>query len=280
MYNLKFLLIRNSKGFFMSVSMPLSVVFYIADFIIPHPTKVTESQVKDFASQINSIALLNKQCSRVCQEILTQLREIHTFVNKYITYNLIYKGGNSSANPHLLDALCSGFMPFNGSSMKRSFKFISSKVKADIKKIIQLTPQSVFCNIAPIRFLEGTSLLAIACANKNIPLTIVESLLMRGANQRETLKIEDRFHTITILDYVKKNNEMMGSRRLKKITQLFEKYSQVHLTAADYPIIAASSCTKAYVQSLQKSNAPTPMSDDAISTYGKATARKAKRAKH
>lgn len=63
--------------------------------------------------------------------------------------------------------------------------------------------------------------LAMACLNSNIPVSVVELLLQKGANPLQTHLLNNR--PITILEDVERNIEILGSERVTAIRELFRK---------------------------------------------------------
>lgn len=84
--------------------------------------------------------------------------------------------------PFLLDALTTSCkLPFVYSDRE-----YTPEVEQDIKKIIEIFPDSLFCNSAEMRCRTYVYPLVIAIHNENIPLSIVDYLLSQGADPKQS----------------------------------------------------------------------------------------------
>lgn len=252
--------------------MPLSMIFYIASYLTP--SKVTREEIREFTCQIKSIALLNRKCYEVCQTTLARLKIIDTFANKYHAYNTTYLySANTHGNPHLLDAL------FTGYSSASTFNSFTPEIEADIKTIVNLTPQSLSCTLGILGIDEKErsqldektikkaydaggyshtwfnpflttedhiSPLIAASMNRNISLNVIEFLLEKGADQNATVTRTNRsstrviaiIDTFSTIDYLNKKIAIIGTERLAQVMELFKKYS-THQTQP-LPLISVS----------------------------------------
>jgi hypothetical protein len=207
--------------------VPVEINTHIVNFF--QPTTITSKEIKKCAHQIKDISLINKEFSEICHEKLANLKKINILVNKYHEYNDRYekaldnlKGKKPKGNPHLLDAL---FTECGLPHAESSFKIYTTEIENDIKEIVKLTPQNMECTLGKLRCRKKVSPLVAACMNKNIPVSIIEFLLQRGANPNATLRLERK--DISILLDLKNHLEIIGKDRLETIEKLFKKYGAV-----------------------------------------------------
>lgn len=223
------------------------VLYMISSFIREHPSKITSESVKNCAREITELALTNSFFYTICQKDLAQLKEINRLVNKYDVYNEDFatieqhelcfnasvnprnSGYNITkvtseflqhqrmiGNPQLLDALSSNCnLPC---AINSRHKFCEE----DVRKIIELTPQSIVCNIGYLRCREFITPFVMACFNVNIPLHIIEFLLQKGADPHLPYLLNNR--QVPLLKDLEKNSAK-NSARFLEISKLIQTYT-------------------------------------------------------
>jgi len=105
-------------------------------------------------------------------------------------------------------------------------KAFSLEVEADIKEIIRLVPSSVNCTIAAMPFGTEATPLAVACFNGNIPIPMIEYLLEKIPDSRET-KITVSGTPELLIDYLKTNVLYITQDRYDQIKVLFDAQKSV-----------------------------------------------------
>lgn len=209
-------------------SMPMDLKNIVFSFIFIQPRKITNEEVTNCARQIKDISVINTEFNDIFRVKLANLKKINGLVKKYSEYNSDYEkpGYNSKTkkefdpkgNPQLLDALFTGCELF----AKSTFRTYTSEIEEDIKKIVELTPQSMNCILGTLRCIDEVPPLAAACFNTNIPIHIIEFLLKKGANPNATLKINN--HAVRILSELK---NCLEEDRFTIIKKLFIEYGAV-----------------------------------------------------
>ena len=116
----------------------------------------------------------------------------------------------------LLDALFAGCkLPYASSSVK----YYDDTVEQDIKDIIRLIPNSIYCNLGSLRCRYYVTPLAAACHNDNIPSHIIKLLFEAGCSSLTQIKLNTS--VILLRDDIHGNIE---EPRLSQILLLFEQY--------------------------------------------------------
>jgi len=119
----------------------------------------------------------------VMENTVTQLSS--ELSQKYSAYNSdfeICKNGDDideRCTPELLDACFTGCdLPY----ARHSMRTYTQEVEDDIKEIVRQSPMTVLCNFGTLRCRDRVTPLAAACANKNIPIHMIDFLLQNGAD--------------------------------------------------------------------------------------------------
>ena len=194
----------------------------LKNVISDQPALFTRTKIKDYASKINNIAKINKETSEVFSEKMKDLKRIHELVNKYSVYNEYYEQygeKDGDVNPHLLDAVFTGWnLPFGDHSIKD----YTQETENDIRDIVRLTPQSLNCKRGHTRTYYRVTPLLAACLNyiynRSMPLSIIEFLLKSGADMNA--KID--YDTISIARIIK--SDEFDNDRGNAIRELFKKF--------------------------------------------------------
>lgn len=127
-----------------------------------------------------------KHASKHSPKALDKQKRIEELVKKYSIFNSDYERSKdiSKSPPQLLDAVSSGFAV---SVLVQTFNKYSDEIGEDIKDIVRLMPNSIFCNMGRLRLRENLTPLAMACHNPNIPLNIIKFLLESGCDPTEKI---------------------------------------------------------------------------------------------
>ncbi len=131
-----------------------------------------------------------------------------------------YIGGHA-----LYDLLSTGCnLPFS----KSSFKTYTKDIEDDIKFMIVNNPQSIHCSFGILRCRERITTLAMACINYNIPIDIIELMLINGADPNAGYYVNG-YYTNMMDDLV----ICMGNIRYSELENLFKKYEKLKTEMID-----------------------------------------------
>lgn len=169
---------------------------HIMGFLLPSTSHRTE--LRKALRDYHAIASVNKKIYRIYSKQPTYLKqkEIHYFVKKYHTYQSLYEDPyidketgevfDGNGPPQLYDALLSGCkLPLAASSCSK----YTQEIEKDIKRIVQIMPESLKCNIGQLRCRIEVNPLAAAFYNQNIPMRVIEFLLRSGLDPRSKIRL-------------------------------------------------------------------------------------------
>jgi Ankyrin repeat len=201
--------------------MPREINGLIVNYISPSP--ITNKEIKRCGRTIVNLSLTNSELKHICEEKLKDLKKIHELFNKYSYHNrntfFIPESGQEiviGGNSQLFDALLSGHKDtFIGSS----FKVYNAEIEEDIKKIVELIPQSINSVSEHANTSYLTPLYA-ACANENVPVSIIEFLLESGANPNTLFTGNGDF-----LEIIEDLKFIISPERYEIILALLKEYS-------------------------------------------------------
>lgn len=184
------------------------------------------------ATKIMALGLVNKIFYGACQIYLDKLKlvgkykafkseSIEAIKSRFTMFdsycqklNLKFEGDYTS-QPQLYDALLSGFDLPAG----HSFKEYTPEIEEDIKKIVALIPESVNYNLGDMGCTKFVNSLFVACANRNVPIYIVELLIKNKADLNSMVLCQEK--PTKIFDILL---ELTLPERFEQIKILFEKY--------------------------------------------------------
>jgi len=201
------------------------------------PFVVTSECLKESYMQTLGLMLVSKSIKEIVGEsantCFLNLKKIHVLLNKYHAFNDDYRDSYSClrrfhedhemalisdyGNPQLVDAIATG-IPYPG--FTRSLTQFSSVVLDDIKDIMTLTPQSLHCPIGISRCFHNSQPLFFACINENIPLEIIEFLIVTGLNTDQRFPVQEQMAG-AMKSFADGNVQPL---RANAITELFAKH--------------------------------------------------------
>ena len=195
----------------MTVSLtdiPTPVFQLIADFQSGRLDVHTFSDIKKKVHAIVNLTIVNKQCKQRIERWNTfkELKDMYFLFKKYGQYENEYLDARKNNHhlgfvgaPQLLDAVLSGVSVFRNvrgpQGAKHSYLQYTHETENDIKKIVELLPNSLHCNIGFITVHDDFSgrdsvththltPLALACCNVSIPKEIVQFLIASKADPK------------------------------------------------------------------------------------------------
>lgn len=139
------------------------------------------------------------KCRDICKNKQDYPKHIVELMNKYNHYQEDYENPTyrqqpylsyePKGNPMLLDALFTGCsLPYADST----FDEYTEEIEKDIKAMVKLNPQSIHCNFGELRCRTNVTPLMAACANPNIPIDIIELLLVNGADPKVKISVNNK----------------------------------------------------------------------------------------
>ena len=158
--------------------------------------KMTRHQIKTETKLIiNSILLVCKQLNSIATSYISELKEIYDLIEKYPKYRYESAFNNSPARASiLLDAFYTGCdLPF----ADHSFDFWCEEIENDVKRTIQLIPESLNNTDGLLRCRHNITPFAAACYNKNIPIHIIEYMLQTNPDLINTkIYLNNQIHYV------------------------------------------------------------------------------------
>ena len=204
---------------------PDAIIQHTVGFL-SRPRNVTHTGIKRCAEDLTHLALTNRRYRNICQGLVTSLRTLDGLVRKYNSYNNWYQlrcleDTDWSANPHLLDAVFTGWEYPGGDHSCRKF---TDETVNDIREIVRLTPGSIGCTMGSTRCCNSVTPLAAACLNKEAPVAVVPLLLQRGADPETTILYTGS--PVKLIDLVScAQVSGLSQTRITAIRQLFSAFS-------------------------------------------------------
>jgi hypothetical protein len=138
--------------------------------------KMTRAQILTEARLVlQSILLVSKQFYSITTTYMSELKEIYNLMEKYPKNQYESAHYNNPARSSiLLDALFTGCdLPY----ASHTFRDWSKEIEDDIKRTIQLIPETLNNDTGVLRCRCYITPFAAACYNTNIPLHIIEYML-------------------------------------------------------------------------------------------------------
>jgi hypothetical protein len=102
----------------------------------------------------------------------------------------------------------------------KTLKF-SDTTLDDIKKIVELVPESVKCNLGERRYRSRITALYFACENENIPLEIIKFLVEKGADPNRAIMLNNGWVSIAD-DIMKYSGRPYNKERMAQIKEYLD----------------------------------------------------------
>ena len=183
--------------------IPEDVLFKITDFLVPENRFDTKKIIINYGYQLLCINLSLK----ILKDNLLKMKERFHLISKYSKYNTDYQFYYKSnpykvvGNPILLDIL---FTECNLPYADSTFEYFSEQIEKDLKRCIELFPNSINSTFGVLRCRYDVSPLHAACFNSNVPLRIIKHLIENGADTKHPISVNG--DKINILDDLDDNN--------------------------------------------------------------------------
>ena len=218
------------------VEIWLSIAEMIADQTVSEVVNKAVFSNKDIRLAAQSLYNLSWVCTtfkRGAAQRIVDIQTIFRLYNKYHFHNEIYLQPGCyydpdsnigkrvpCGNPQLVDLLASGYP----STSEKTFESFSPEQEEDLKQIVKLMPRSLLCNIGRLRCREFITPFIMACHNRQVPVTILQFLLLNGAKSNSVYKLsEKKIHILTDL----KNCDPERFEQIKPVLVQFGALEQV-----------------------------------------------------
>lgn len=209
-------------------SIPLNSKMQIVSYF--YPEKIKTDTLKEYGRRFVEISLTNKDLNTICHPQLEKLKKIYELALRYnreahlLHHMDLGEAVETSDDAQLLLYACNA-------------PFFTKELTEDIKAIIDLFPQSLNYQHQNYshgfvggrdRFRQAFTPLYVACWNSRLPTSIVELLLIGGAEPKAYLEYNNQSSSIQeeleIQLITSQDAELIN--RLDVILKLFKQYSK------------------------------------------------------